>query len=337
MTQKFVKLSAPVTPTSRLTRRAVLSLFALLGASLPMVIAGCGDNTASGGTTTTGGETTTGGAMATQDTTTTGGGAGAVTGTLTIKGSDTLLPLAQAWAEQFKKKNPGADITVTGGGSGQGITGLINGTCDIADSSRPAKSKEKEQGKAKNVEITETEVARDGITIVVHPSNPIKSLTLTQLGDIYKGKINNWNEVGGPDLKIVPSGRDTASGTYAYFQEDVLGKEKYRADMISTPSNNAIANNVAGQQGGIGYIGVAYATEFTKAGKVKEVPIAFKTGETAVLPTPENILDGKYPISRALYNYTNGAPSGLAKSYLDYVVSPDGQKIVKDQGFVTLK
>ncbi len=332
MTRKNVICPSSAAPR-RLTRRAVLSLFVVAGV-LPLgVITGCGDNTASGGSGT--GTATTGGTTSASGTT--GGGGGATTGTLTIKGSDTLLPLAQAWAEEFKKKNPGADITVTGGGSGQGITGLINGTCDIADSSRPVKSKEKEQGKAKNVEMTETEVARDGITIVVHPSNPVKSLTLAQLGDIYKGKINNWKELGGPDLKIVPSGRDTASGTYAYFQEDVLGKEKYRADMISTPSNNAIANNVATQQGGIGYIGVAYATEFTKAGKVKEVPVAFKTGEAPVPPTPENILGGKYPISRALYNYTNGAPSGLAKAYLDYVVSPDGQKIVKAQGFVTLK
>lgn len=256
---------------------------------------------------------------------------------LVIKGSDTLLPLSQQWAEKFKAANAGADVTVTGGGSGTGLVGLINGTCEIANSSRPAKDSEKTQAKEKGVEMVETPVARDGITIIVHPSNKITSLTLEQLAGIYTGKINNWKEVGGADLKIIASGRDSASGTYAYFQEDVLAKEKYRADMISTPSNNAIANNVASQEGGIGYIGVAYASAFTKAGKVREVPIAFKSGDTPVLPTEDNILSGKYPISRALFNYTNGQPKGVAAKYLEYVTGPDGQKVVEDLGFVPLK
>jgi phosphate transport system substrate-binding protein len=258
--------------------------------------------------------------------------------TLVIEGSDTLLPLAQKWAEEFKKKNPDANITVSGGGSGQGIKSLLNGTATIADASREAEDKEKQQAKEKGFALTETAVARDGITIIVNPANQIKSLTIAQLKDIYTGKINNWKELGGSDAKITTSGRDSASGTYKYFQEDVLGKnEKYRADMASTPSNNAIANNVAQQKGGIGYIGVAYATEFTKAGKVREVPVAFKAGEEAVLPTSENILSKKYPISRALYNYTQNAPTGIAKDYLDYVTGPDGQKVVTDQGYVTLK
>jgi phosphate transport system substrate-binding protein len=258
--------------------------------------------------------------------------------TLVIEGSDTLLPLAQTWAEEFKKLNPDVTITVSGGGSGQGIKSLINGTATIADASREAEEKEKQQAKDRGFELTETAVARDGITIIVNPANPIKSLTLAQLKDIYTGKVNNWNEVGGASLKITTSGRDSASGTYKYFQEDVMGKdEKYRADMASTPSNNAIANNVGQQKGGIGYIGVAYATEFTKAGKVREVPIAFKEGEAAILPTAENILSNRYPISRALFNYTRNAPVGIAKEYLDYVTGAAGQKVVTDQGYVRLK
>ncbi len=304
---------------------AAAALFALLAP------AGCGDKTAS--TDTTGGvPPTTPAAPGGPAVTTTGGG-----GQVVIKGSDTLLPLAQQWAEGFKAKNPNADLTVTGGGSSTGITALISGTCDIADASRPIKNDERDQAKAKNVEVKEFAVARDGITIVVHPSNPVKSLTVEQVAGIYTGKVNNWKEIGGPDQKIVASGRDASSGTYGYFQEDVLKKARYRADMISTPSNNQIATNVAEQPGGIGYIGVAYASAFTKAGKVKEVPIAFKAGDAPLLPTPENILSGKYPISRALLNYTNGEPKGVVKEYLDYVTGPEGQAVVEKVGFVPVK
>jgi len=262
------------------------------------------------------------------------------TNKLVIEGSDTILPLSQKWAEGFKQKNPSVEVTVSGGGSGQGITSLLNGTCQIANSSRPAKDKEKEDAKVKGFEMYETAVARDGITIVVHPSNPIKSLTVEQLAKIYSGATKNWKDVGGPDEKIVASGRETTSGTYAFFLEDVLGKlgkeTKYRTDMLSTPSNNKIAENVASQKGGIGYIGVAYADEFTSAGKVKEVPIAFKDGEEALLPTPENVLSGKYPISRALFNYTKNAPEGIVKDFLDYVTSADGQKVVEAEGYIPL-
>ncbi|GAB4457255.1 MAG: phosphate ABC transporter substrate-binding protein [Armatimonadaceae bacterium] len=262
-------------------------------------------------------------------------------GRLVIEGSDTVLPLSQKWADEFKKKNPSADITVSGGGSGQGITSLLNGTTDIANASRPAKDEEKEKAKEKGFELYETAVARDGITIVVHPTNPVKSLTVEQLARIYAGQVRNWKDVGGPDLPITTNGRDTSSGTYAFFQEDVLaklGKEtKYRTDMSTNPSNNKIAENVASQKGGIGYIGVAYASEFTEAGKVKEVPIAFAEGQEALLPTSENVMSGKYPISRALFNYTRNAPEGTAKEYLDYVTSPEGQEIVKAEGYIALK
>jgi phosphate transport system substrate-binding protein len=260
---------------------------------------------------------------------------------LVIEGSNTMLPLSQKWTEEFKKVKSTAQITVSGEGSGQGIASLINGTCQIANASRSAKDKEKADAKAKGFEMTETAVARDGITIVVNPSNTVKSLTVEQLAKIYAGQIQNWKEVGGPDAKIVTSGRETTSGTYAFFQEDVihkLGKEtKYRSNMISTPSNNKIAENVTAQPGGIGYIGVAYATEFVKSGKVKEVPIAFKEGDEALLPTADNVLSGKYPISRALYCYTRNAPEGIAKEYLDFITGPEGQKVVVAEGYIPLK
>lgn len=269
----------------------------------------------------------------------TGGAPGA--DKLVIEGSNTMLPLAQKWTEAFKKAKPSVEITVSGEGSGQGIASLINGTCQIADASRPAKDKEKSDAKAKGFEMTETAVARDGITIIINPANTVNSLTVEQLAKIYAGQITNWKEVGGADEKIVTSGRDTSSGTYLFFLEDViqkLGKEtKYRSDMISTPSNNKIAENVAVQKGGIGYIGVAYASEFTKSGKIKEVPVAFKAGDTPLLPTPDNVLSGKYPISRALLCYTRNAPEGTAKEYLDFIVGPEGQKIVVDEGYIPLK
>lgn len=257
-------------------------------------------------------------------------------GRLVIKGSDTLLPIAQPWAQAFSRQKPGADVSVTGGGSSTGITALINGTCDIANSSRKIRPGEIRNAKSRNVIIREFPVARDGLTIVVHPSNPVKSLSVDQVAAIYTGRVNNWSELGGPNLRIVTNGRDTSSGTYGFFQEDVLRNAKYRADMISTPSNNAIANNVANDRGGIGYIGVAYATEFVKAGKVKEVPISFTRGGAALLPTEENVKSGKYPISRYLYNYVAGTPRGLAADYLRFIRSSEGQAIVEKEGYFSI-
>ncbi|MBC7806313.1 MAG: phosphate ABC transporter substrate-binding protein, partial [Akkermansiaceae bacterium] len=185
--------------------------------------------------------------------------------------------------------------------------------------------------------VKEVAVAMDGITIIVNPKNPIKSLTLEQLADIYTGKTKDWKEIGGTPGKIVAIGRDSSSGTYEFFKEDVLKKADYRSDMISSKANPAIGTNVAQSAGAIGYIGVAFAEQYVKAGKVKELPIAFKTGEEPVLPTVDNVHSGKYPISRSLYNYVSGEPEGIAKAYLDFVLSEEGQKIVAAEGYITLK
>ncbi len=317
------------------SRRA--ALFALLAVAFPL-LAGCppaaetkapGDSMAS--TTTTGG--TTGGAMSSPAPT----GDAPVSGSLTITGSSTLQPLSEQWAQEFKKANPQSNITVKGGGSGQGISALINKSTDIANSSRKMKPEEFAQAKAKGIEVKEIPVAMDGITMIVHPKNPVKSLTITQLSDIYTGKVKDWKEVGGTPGKIVAYGRDEASGTHEFFKEDVMKKAEYRADMLKSKANPAIGTGVGQNAGAIGYIGVAFAAEYVKAGKVKEIPVAFKTGEEPVLPTVENVHSGKYPISRALYNYVSGEPTGTMKAYLDYVVSEAGQKIVSDQGYITLK
>jgi len=265
-------------------------------------------------------------------------GSAEVKGKLVIKGSDTLLPLAQAWAEEFMKRYPGVSISVSGGGSGVGIAALLDGTCDIADASRDLKPDEKKQAKEKGINIVDTKVAIDGISIIVHPSNPIKKLTLQQLKDIYTAKVTNWSQLGGPNLKITAVGRDTPSGTYELFREKVLGeKGQYAPSVVNTPSNNAIAQIVSKDKGAIGYVGVAYAKEFAKAGKIRIVPVAKDAKSPSYLPTDQNIKSQKYPLFRYLHNYTRGKPTGLAKAYLDFVLSPDGQKIVSKVGYIPLR
>ena len=258
-------------------------------------------------------------------------------GRLVVKGSDTMLPIAQPWVQAYSQKNPNADINLTGGGSSTGLVALINGTCDIANSSRRIRPRELQQAKTRNIIIKEFPVCRDGLSIIVHPSNPLKSISVDDVRAIYVGQTNNWSQVGGPTLKITASGRDPSSGTYGFFQEDVLRNARYRADMLSTPSNNAIANNVAGDRGGIGYVGVAYAKAFEKAGKVKQIPVSFRRGGAPVEPTDANVQSGRYPISRYLYCYTAGAPKGLAGDYLNFVRSAEGQALVEKVGYVPLK
>ncbi|MGB9877875.1 MAG: PstS family phosphate ABC transporter substrate-binding protein [bacterium] len=258
-------------------------------------------------------------------------------GKIVIKGSDTLLPLAQAWAEEFMRRNPNVSVSVTGGGSGVGIAALLDGTCDIADASRNLKPEEEEKAKKIGIQIHETKVAIDGISLIVNPKNPVNNLTIPQLKDIYTGKLKSWKELGGPDVKITAVGRDTPSGTYELFKEKVLGGENYSPTVLSTPSNNQIATTVSQDLGAIGYVGVAYADEFAKAGKVKIIAVAKDKNSTPVMPTKENIKSHKYPLFRFLLNYTRGKPEGLIKDYLDFVLSPDGQKIVEKVGYIPLR
>lgn len=258
-------------------------------------------------------------------------------GKIVIKGSDTLLPLAQAWAEEFMKRHPDVSISVTGGGSGVGISALLDGTCDIADASRALNSSEIERAKKLGIDIVETKVAIDGISIIVNPQNPLKSITIQQLKDIYTARCGSWKELGGPDVKITAVGRDTPSGTYELFKEKVLGNESYAPSVINTPSNNQIATTVSQDVGAIGYVGVAYAEEFAKAGKVKILAVAQDKNSPPIMPTTENIKSKKYPLFRYLFNYTRGKPTGVIKEYLDFVTSPDGQKIVEKVGYIPLQ
>lgn len=245
---------------------------------------------------------------------------------ITIKGSTTLLPIAQAAAEAFMEKNPAARISVQGGGSGVGITALIAKTCDIADSSRTIKVEEVAKAKAAGVIVNAIPIAMDGIAVIVHPSNRIAALTRQQIKDIYTGKVSDWSELGLGKGKIVVLSRDTSSGTYESFENLAVGKEKVRPDALINASNQAIAATVANTPGAIGYIGHGYLSK-----KVKAVTV------DGIACTRENILSGKYPLSRALYMYTNGTPAGEVKAFIDFVLGQEGRKIIEEEGFVGLQ
>jgi len=259
-------------------------------------------------------------------------------GTIKIAGSTTLLPLSQLWAEAFMSKHPDVSISVTGGGTGVGISALLNGTCDIANASREAKAKEIATARQRNVKLTAIKCAKDGLAIIVHPSNNVKNLTLAQLRDIYSGKVRTWDQVGGKSkAEIVVVGRDSASGTYGFFQEAVLGGGQYRADMLSQATNAAVAQTVSQSPNAIGYVGMAYAWGLSKKGKLEVVSVSRKKGEPGILPKEETVANGSYPLFRYLYMYTAGKPSGLVKQFIDFGLSSEGQALVPKSGYISLK
>lgn len=257
--------------------------------------------------------------------------AAAATADVTIKGSDTVLPLSQKAAEVYLDRHKDASITVIGGGSGVGLAALIDGTCDIAQASRPIKTKEKRQAKAKGIDPTRTVIARDAITVVVHPDNPVKKLTVAQIGDIFSGKITNWKQVGGPDMEIVVYSRESSSGTYAFFREHVLDGLEYASSALLAPATGAIVQSVSQTKGAIGYIGMAYMNP-----SVAALAVAAEEGGDYVDPSMATAADGSYPIARELFYYTNGDPAGEVKAFVDFILSPEGQKIVQEVGYVPL-
>ncbi|MDD3927096.1 MAG: phosphate ABC transporter substrate-binding protein, partial [bacterium] len=267
----------------------------------------------------------------------TGTGAGEPT-SIQVKGSDTMVNLTQAWAEAYMQTHPEASIAVTGGGSGTGIAALLNGTTDIAIASRDIKEKEISQGRAKGIEPVESAVALDGIAVIVNPVNKIAKLDVDQLSAIFTGKTVNWSEVGGTGKKIVALSRDRSSGTHVFFLEHVLrkgnekGPEEYGNNVLLLPSSQAIVDEVAQSADAIGYIGLGYLSD-----KVKSVAVAGSKEADYVAPSVDNVRSKAYPISRSLLMYTNGAPQGAIKDFIDYVLSPEGQKIVEEQGFVPIK
>jgi phosphate transport system substrate-binding protein len=247
---------------------------------------------------------------------------------VTIKGSDTMVILAQRWAETYMKENPGKSIQVTGGGSGTGIAALINGGTDICDASRPMKDTEKALVRnRRGAEVEEMPVALDGVAIYVHQSSSVQSLTQAQLKGIYTGRITNWRDIGGKDQKIVPYSRENNSGTYVFFKEHVMGNEDFAREIQTLPGTAAVVNAVSKDPASIGYGGAAYAQG------IRELPVRRDDRSEPVAPSLQTVQTGQYPLSRNLYFYTVGAPSGDVKLFIDWVLSPEGQKICEAVGY----
>ncbi len=252
--------------------------------------------------------------------------------TITVKGSDTMVILAQRWAEQYMAKHGDVNIQVTGGGSGVGISALINGTTDICNSSRPMKSSEREKLKTRfNTLGVEIKCAKDGLSVYLSESNPVKELTLDQIKKIYTGQTKNWSEVGGPNAKINIYGRENSSGTYVYFKDFVLSGQDFTPSMQSLPGTAAVVNAVSKDKYAVGFGGAAYAKGI-KFAKVKK-----DASSPAYEPNAENVKSGNYPITRFLYMYTQSRPTGAMKDYIDWILSPEGQSWVVKVGYFPVK
>ncbi|HXV43985.1 MAG TPA: phosphate ABC transporter substrate-binding protein [Anaerolineae bacterium] len=256
--------------------------------------------------------------------------------TIENKGSDTMVNLALAWAETYMAQNPQVRISVTGGGSGTGIAALINGTVDMANASRAIKPEEVDEARSKGVEPFEIAVAQDAIAVVVNPANPVDQLTMQQISDIYTGQITNWQEVGGEDRPIVLLSRESNSGTYVFFLEEVVRQGDadsnllFSPDTLLLPSSEGISAEIRQNPNAIGYDGLGYVTPDQKT-----LAIALSPTGPGVKPSLATVVDGSYPISRPLFMYTPGRPTGATKTYLDWIMTA-GQQQVKELGFVPL-
>lgn len=251
---------------------------------------------------------------------------------LTVKGSDTMVILVQQWAEKYMSTHKDVAIQVTGGGSGTGISALINGTTDICASSRPIKQSEVGKIREKYGRgAVEIKVARDGIALYVNEKNPVKELTLDQIRQIYLGKITNWKQVGGNDARIILYGRENNSGTYAYFKEEVMLNADFTPATQSLPGTAGVVNAVSRDENGIGYGGSAYGKG------IRELSVRKDANSPAFAPELKNIKSGDYPITRFLYFYTRVRPDGAMKEFVDYALSVDGQKVVADVGYFPVR
>jgi phosphate transport system substrate-binding protein len=247
-------------------------------------------------------------------------------GSIQMDGSTTVLPIAQKLVEAYMKEHPDVNISVSGGGSGNGIKALIDGTANIANSSRFLKEEEIKLAFEKGVYPVPFSIAYDCIVPVVHPENPLTDISMAQLKAIYMGEIKNWKEVGGPDKEIVVVSRDTSSGTYEVWEEKVMKKERVYAGALLQASNGAVAQTVSKNKYAIGYLGIGYVDKSVKALTINGIP-----------GNEETALSGKFPVSRALFMFTKGWPTGDILNFINYVLNPQkGQKFVRDAGFVPL-
>jgi phosphate transport system substrate-binding protein len=243
-----------------------------------------------------------------------------------------MLPLSQKQAEAYMKKVGGSKVTVTGGGSGVGIAALIDGTTDLAQSSRKIKMDEKLKLQDAGVTYKEVIAAYDALAVVVHPSNSVGQLTREQLEGIFTGKIKNWKEVGGDDMKIIVYSRETSSGTYEFFKDHVLNKKNFASNVLSMPATGAIIQSVSQTKGAIGYVGLAYLDKGIKALKV-----SYDKGKSFVAPNMESAKSKTYPVVRPLYYYYSTKVEKSVKPFITYILSDDGQKLVEQVGYVPIK
>jgi len=243
-----------------------------------------------------------------------------------------MVILNQRWAESYMAKKAGITVQVTGGGSGTGISALINGSTDICAASRPMKQEEKLKLRERfNTMGWEIPVARDGLSVYLNESNPVRELSLRQLSDIYRGRISNWKDVGGDDAKIILYSRENNSGTYVYFKDEVLKGKDFSPFAQSLPGTAAVVNAVAKDKKGIGYGGAAYAKG------IKFCSVKKSDKDAAYEPSMENIKSGKYAISRHLYFYVRNKPAGAVKQYVDWVTGPEGQEVVDKVGYFPIR
>ncbi len=253
------------------------------------------------------------------------------------KGSDTMVNLALAWAEAYRVIRPEVTIAVTGGGTGTGIAALLNGTVDIANASRAMKNDETAQARAKGINPVEHKVAVDALAVIVNRGNPVSQLTIEELSDLFTGRITNWRSVGGLDRPVVLVSRESNSGTHVYFLEQVVrrgekgNKDLFAQETLLMPSSAGITSEIRRNPNAIGYDGLGYVTEHEKI-----IAVAAKARTPYVLPSAETASDKSYPLSRYLFMITSGEPRGEIAAYLDWIIGPDGQAIVRKLGFVPL-
>lgn len=250
---------------------------------------------------------------------------------VTMKGSDTVLPLAQKESEEMMKTNKDVSVTVVGGGTGVGMTSLLEGTTDIAMASRELKTEEKLKFSEAKKEIEQVTIAFDALAVIVNPANKVGQLTREQIEKIYTGEIKNWKEVGGADEKIVAYSRESSSGTYEFFKEEVLDKKNYAANILSMPATGAIVQAVGQTKGAIGYVGLAYESK-----EVKHIAVSYDQGKTFVAPSIASAKDKTYPIARPLFYMYDKANAAKVKVVIDYALSPEGQKVVSEIGYIPL-
>ena len=255
-----------------------------------------------------------------------------------IKGSDTIVNLVQVWAEKFSQINDGTNVGVTGGGTGTGFAALLNNTCDIAMASRQVEENEINLAKKQNITYKEFIVGLDGLAVLVNKNNPINDITIDQLRDIFMAKITNWKEIGGEDRPIVLLSRESNSGTHMFCKEtvirlnDINSKDEFSPKALLMPSSQAIVDEIYQNPNAIGYAGIGFMNDQTKA-----ISVAAQNSIEYFYPTIENVMYGRYPISRPLYLYTNGEPEGIVKDFIDYALSEEGQKVVVETAFVPIK